>query len=102
MALPVVPFIIGAAAGSLATYLYRDKDARKQWLEAAEDWYAGLASLWRSDTPAEQASEVVGQAVDTPEEVVDAARQAVEEAVAEQSTPEVHAPKTDSDSTPLH
>ena len=34
--------------------------------------------------------------------IIGAARQAVEEAVAEQSTPEVHAPKPDSDSTPLH
>jgi gas vesicle protein len=102
MALPVVPFIIGAAAGSVATYLYRDKDARKQWLEAAEDWYAGLASLWRSDKPAEQASEVAGQVVDTTAEFVDAARDAVEEAVEEQGTPEVHAPKTDPNSTSVH
>jgi hypothetical protein len=84
MGLPVIPFIVGAAAGSVATYLYRDKAAREQWLKTVEAWYAGLASGWRRETPveraAEKAAEVAEEAVQTAEEAVDTAREAAEQA----------------------
>lgn len=32
MALPLVPFLIGAAAGAAATYLYKDKEVREDLL----------------------------------------------------------------------
>jgi hypothetical protein len=102
MGLPVVPFMIGAAVGSVATYFYRDKAVREHWLEAVEGWYAGLASLWRQEKPAEQAVELAKEAAETTAEAVDVAREAVEEAVERKAPAEAQAAETESDSTSIH
>ena len=98
MGLPVVPFIIGAAAGSLATYLYRDKDVRKQWLETVEGWYAGLGSLWGREKAAEQAVDLAEQAAETGAESADVAQEAARDTVAA----EPQAPQKGPSSTSVH
>lgn len=50
MAFPLIPFVAGAAVGSLVTYVYKDEPALKAVKDAAEKAYAsigsGAAYLW--------------------------------------------------------
>jgi gas vesicle protein len=79
MGFPVIPFVVGAAVGSVSTYLARDKSARDSVLSGVQGLVNTFTSAFRRSTPAERAAEAGEQAVEAGAETVERSGEAVSE-----------------------
>jgi hypothetical protein len=80
MALPLVPFVVGAAAGSAATYIYKDKEVRDSLVKSSLHYLSYLNPMKKK---AEKAEKVDSETIDA-ESIVEDVEQ--EESESEQAT----------------
>jgi len=77
MALPLVPFVVGAAAGSAATYIYKDKEVRDSLVQSSLHYLSYLNPMKK------KAEKVDSETIDA-ESIVEDVEQ--EESESEQAT----------------
>ncbi len=100
MGLPVIPFVVGVAVGSVSTYLVKDKAARDKVLLGMQGFISSIATpLKPAEKPAQQTAEgeqsVVEAKVEAEksieeasERVAEAAKDVAESAEAAKTAPE--------------
>ena len=64
MALPVIPFAVGAAAGAAATYLYKDKEVREDMLHTSLHYLSYLNPWKKKAEEAAKSESAVAESVE--------------------------------------
>lgn len=84
MGFPVIPFVVGAAVGSVSTYLAKDKAARDSVVSGVQGFVSGITAVLKRRKPVEPAVEAGEEALETGAEVMEQAAEDASEMVQDQ------------------